>query len=496
MIKKFLLWLWISFLSFVGFSSAWKFQIIWLDWSSSIYDTWYDITFLKWWWVLSSFIWQSRSVLAFTERAFFWWSVNWKPYYFDNSYQGYFWEYRLCDYFSDTTSQVSWCVKYEMTWDYKEVFINFFKWVNQWDVAFYDYEKMDLWSSYYDNTVQVCFSSSQWNRSLCFRQHSCYNWRWCSAYNYWSLVNSENLPNSLTYWSIKQSWLWYAPGQAWYDWWWNIDWSSNTSVNVSLTWNLLYNTCTKWYVISKVRYIYWNFIDNVCYAWSNSTWYVTDDMSWFFPVPWYWLSYLDLYNDTSDWMSWATWFRNYEDEMLRYKSWRLPVNPFLSRPIPLYSYFDLLYDNWFLWQNSDDRFDWMVWPYFIYNYCKILLDNDYDSDYNWTFFKSACDDLNYLDSSTINTWEIWSVWDPEIIPPFFDWWNSSVNSSWSIISVDWSWVLSGSTNQNFDWKNFINNFYQKLQSVFQKPYNNFVWIIPGYIVVFLLALILFRFLSR
>ena len=159
----------------------------------------------------------------------------------------------------------------------------------------------------------------------------------------------------------------------------------------------------------------------------------------------------------------------------------------------LYAYFNRLYENWWI--------DWTVsrYAYDVVNFCNLALYSDYNQPYNWSYFSDICDRYNANNTQPIvNPVEIWDIDDDEIIPPWFDnwWWDWSSTKSWYVVSVDWSWTLSWNTNKNFDWKTFINDFYQKLQSSFLQPTSWLAGIIPNYILVFMFALILFRFLQH
>lgn len=517
MIKKILLWLWISVVSLIGFSSAWRLQTIWLQDAQSIYDNNYMLTFLKGGGVLSNYLWTSKSVLALNSNTLFWWMWDWYPYFYDNHWQGYFSQYCSCDpLISDTTVPTN-CSCLDIDSSSPELFKNFFKQVNAWDYAYYHYQPYySAWqgcsNSYW--WVSVCFSSSSIWRSLCFKQARCSwgcQWNWCSSIcsQFWwcggGLENSQNY-TSLTFWNIPYSDIWYAPWQAWYDWWWNIEWSSSIWNNTSLTWNVMYSTCTNWYVVSQITNLYW-WINNICYAWTNNTWIIND---WVARTPIdQWLNFKEVYNwslnitingATPYYSSYLDWFNTWINNITRYKLWQISFDVFRWQPTYLYAYFDRLYNNWVIAWNTD--------AYNIANICKLALFSDLSQQYNWTQFSNVCSDLNYnaWNGWTVTTWEVWSIEDDsqEIIPWWTYiwwwwqgawWWNNST-FSWNIVSVDWSWTLSWNTNQNFDWTTFINNFYQKLQANFQKPYNWLVWIVPTYILVFMIALILFRFLSH
>lgn len=509
MIKKLLIFLlfWFCLLFLWNSTKAtFEYMQVWLWQNQSYWNTNYDIWVIKKGRFISTYLWLSKNVLALDNQKLYFWN-NWWLYFFDDTFS-------LQWYLQYMTS----CDEITLSWDlqncwsptvvglYDEVVWNFINSLIPWDwVMVEQYPSYNLgcggWCTYNRFYTRVCFSSSTYHHTLCFLwDYSDYNAAWYEAsYPLWS---SLGLASTTTFWNIDRNLLSEPPGFTVWD---NIEWSSNTSENVSLTWNLLYNKCTNWYVINKIRSVYWSEIDRVCYAWTTNTWLITSEnvdqiSSIFHWTPKQWLDFKMLYQLTSNWESRNNRFRSYEYEMLLFKEWRVWINPFIWRPIALYSYFDILYYNWNLWRtSSDDGPDWMG-PYFILNYCKLSY-TDLDSEYKWSYFSSYCSDLSYSDPWQIidewtNNWS-WQVDnDDEVLPPWFDNWNNNVTWSWTAVSVDWSWVLSWESNKNYDWITFINDMYQKLQQNFLKPYNWITWIVPSYILVFLLALILFRFLQH
>lgn len=510
MIRKYILWLWIWLLAFLWFTSANSFIRVWdLGFYPNYYDSNYWNSVLKRWRLLSNYLWTSKEMFAFWNKNFVFWN-NWQLYLYDFlPATERCWSHLVQWYFNMVRS----CPVINNTWDFNiwncgewssyssEIVWNFLKTLKQWDWFYYDRSWSNEWycRGFRYNTY-ICFSSSEiWN-TLCFYVNHSPEWSSTTPQPFYWLWESLWFNDWLTYWLISNSYLEVPPLYTN-----NIDWSSNTSENISLSWNLLYNKCTNWYVINKIRSVYWSEIDRVCYAWTIDTWLITSENvdqinSIFHWTPKQWLDFKMLYQLTNNWESRNNWFRSNEDAMLRFKQWRVWVNPFIWSPIALYSYFDILFNNWNLWRTSfDDGPDWMG-PYFILNYCKLSY-TDLDSEYKWSYFSSYCSDLSYSDPWQINdewtnTWS-WQVEnDDEVLPPWFDNWNNNVTWSWTAVSVDWSWVLSWWNNQNYDWITFINDMYQKLQQNFLKPYNNVTWIIPWYILVFLFALILFRFLQH
>lgn len=497
MIKKYLLWIWITLLWLIGFSSSWYAQPVWIYKFNSIYDTNYKIWFLKGGAVLTEYLWQWKSTLALDSDTLFWWGTNWQPYFYDPNFQWFFEKYCACSILTWDTSVPENCSCQPITWDYQELFMWFFSKLKNDDYWYYDYVSDSYSSSqgWWDKKwIRVCFSSEEiWN-SLCFQSFSCWSnsFYYCDGGWEWSLVNSQELEH-VTFWLLPYSWIWYAPWQAWYGGGWNIEWWSNTSDQVVMSWDLLYQKCTNSYVISQIDKEYWHdSFRNWCHAWTFDTWSIIWDYTWIVTyTPWIWVDFKYVYNNTNDWLSRNHWLESNLDTMARYQEWKFwPTNPFMWKPLYLYTYILNLYNNWL-------PFPWYITNYDVLNYCQLMLYSDLDAEYKWSYFKSYCDDLKYKnDFWSVSTWELGNIDDDEILPPWFDiwWWDTS--SSWTVVSADWSWVLSWDTNKNYDWKNFINDLFQKLKTVYQKPVNWLVWIVPSYIIVFLLALILFRFLAH
>ena len=502
--------LWSSVLA-VSYDEAWQtIGLVGLTSYPSSINSNYSIWMLKWWWLLSSYLWVSKSVIAFDKSRLFWRSSNWYPYAYlkSNVWAGdiewFFDRYYSCDLMTweDLNNCTYTMIDYSWSTDEfdKQVFITFFDTVDQWENFYLStQDQRYVWAtwSYSRNFIRVCWNSEEIWKTFCFMGWRC-GWWHSNCNTFWNLVNSQHLKEQFSgwfdYWLLAQSWISYAPWQAWYGGGWNIEWSSNTSINVSMTWNLLYNnSCTNWYVVSEVSRWYW-WINNICYAWTYNTWLINDWVA-YVPVE-TWLSYRDVYKLYNEWSYWyysnySDWFNSWADTMKRYKLWRVQFDIFNWQPFYLYAYFNKLYESaWIDWSVSRESYD-------VVNICNLALYSDYNEPYKWSYFSDVCSSFNSSsDSPVVTTWEIWTIDDEEIIPPWFDVSPGQNTSSWMIVSVDWSWTLSWNTNQNFDWKNFINDFYQKLQSVFQKPINTATWIIPWYILVFLVAIILFRFIQH
>lgn len=516
MIRKFLVWLFVCFIWFISFSYWYSIaedmvvRNIW-SYAYSPDDNNFDISFQRYWNPLTSNIWSLKPVFYLKNWTYFLWKYSdylWWIYpfisVFDNKSNRYFqWfplKYALCNSFIETSLSydLTWCTVEDLTSDSYSLIQSFMNSINSNDFysfkynidSFQDTRLNDFW-------LNVCFSSSQFSKSLCFgiweSKYSCdVIYPWYSVCRDWPLSYSwYGITMPLSFNALDRDNFDMSPWQGW-----NVDWSSSITQNVSVTWNLVYNTCTNWYIINKLEYIYWSSYRHTCYAWTTDTWSVTSDYQFSNILPWNWLNIIELYNLTSNWQSRNDWFTENTYAIQKFREWRLNANPFLGSPIALYSYFDILYDDALI--PSLCVWDSPSCPYTILNYCKLVLYSDYNSPYEYWYFWSYCSDLNNWNwDVNISTWDVWSVdWTWELLPPWYNQ-NNNWSSSWSAVAVDWSWILSGDTNRNFDWKTFINDVYQKFQSKLIKPYYGAtIWIVPNFILVFLFALILFRFLQH
>lgn len=397
--------------------------------------------------------------------------------------------------YDSTWDVLHWCSSSQL-FNYKndEIVSNFISTLDNWDIVYVEDKivRNGCWwyCTYNIYSIRVCFSSSSVWSTMCFvGDKSTYE-----SEAYWS--KTPFLRSSLLTWrsnfsNISLSLLSDPP---WFSN--NIEWWSSIWNNVSLTWNLMYNSCTKWYILNKLDWILW---DQFCYAWTYDTWLIDNNFNWNTYIYDYWLNYRDLYKLSKSigpyYSSYNDWYLWHYDSIKRYKLWQISQNPFIWEPVAVYSYFNNLYSNY--WIDVADLSTKEMSSYWVLNYCNLLFsDSSNSSAYTWQYFQYLCDSLNSQDWSIDVT--TWIIGDPdesfEVLPPWFEYSNNP--SSWMIVSVDWSWTLSWNTDNNFEWRTFINDFYQKLQSVFQKPTKNIVWIVPWYILVFMVAIILFRFLSH
>ena len=278
MIKKTLLSLWISIICLTWYTNA-KVQEVWLlKYPSSVNQN-YSIWFIKWWWVITDFIWVWKSVAWFDLSRLFWWSTNWLPYVYlkpNNSaiptIQWFYDRYYVCNELTtiDTLPDnctIWWYFDYSWSLENDKVFLkSFFSNVIAEDLVYYNsFEDRYGWATltYSINWLDICWSSSEIWKSLCFRWVYCNSSSnsYCNSYNYGSLINSQNL-SDLTFWNVANSRIWYAPGQAWYDW-------SRDNTNESTS-NVVIGSCPT--IAQILQNNYWSSYNTwLCY--NNTTYF-------------------------------------------------------------------------------------------------------------------------------------------------------------------------------------------------------------------------------
>lgn len=489
MIKKYLLWFLTVLIWLVSFwywyeyvdcsTDLWSSQCIKLDpfetlnmsnyqvsfnWSNiNFYDLiqWHNFSWIYWkrwyWWTLYTITrwifkdWQYINIIYSDKQLTWYYAFSWFTCIAD--------DYRDCMYSSSSYFSI-----------YHVNDLSEFSWHN-YDYVILPYSTM---SSFLADWYWICLHFPVWDKYLCFWLH------WWFSYWY--------LPEWVQYQTIW--WNTYFNTQSdpfpYFPWVWINTWSSVTWDTVWMTWDLMYNECTNWYVLSRIRWVYWfnSVWKHICLAWTFDTWAIQSN-SWTVLANYStWLTLRELVNLTKlDSESYEDRFNWYANEIYRFRKSNI-VNPFIGRPVALFTYFNNLYDNWYIYPNQNEA-------YFIANYCNLLLYSDYNAQYNWNYFQEYCDIKLDSNWNIITTWEVWSIDDWEILPPWFE-----VTNTWSIAWLSRNWLLSWDVNSDFDWMSFINKFYQELSTRFEKPNWNLFWIVPNYILVFMFALILFRFLSH
>lgn len=312
------------------------------------------------------------------------------------------------------------------------------------------------------------------------------NFQFCftdSIYDYCFQCGVSGCPSWLT-WDLQidlssfQKISNYSWGYSPFDW--HINWWSSEAVIWILSGNQNYVKCTLNTALHWYKYKWYS--DRLCYWWlDNYSILWTDD---FIPIYWQWIYLTDLYNNTKTlrakghtWteMSKSEWFSYWRNLYIWYKNWMYSINPFSDNPAVLFTYFGAVDVYWGAFNNES-----------ILEYCKISSYNwDLSALYSWVNYDSVCNwsPISVLQDSI--EWELSSSW-------YNEWANWDVS-----IGASWDWVLSWWITFT-NWKTFISDTFNRLKDNFLLPvWNGWVfWVLPGYIILAMLWLILFRFLSH
>lgn len=509
MIKKFfkclltycLIWLWLFNFSYADLwndvASNWivvnkNWQLINIDWWVKFQVSWQ-------WTLLSQYLGVSRRMLSlavWNPKVYFFFDNinNWIPYaYYQYTsdrvfFQWHFTSYEVCNELQSWDTVLGWCNSYTVNSDtFQEALTPFFNSITSNDYRWYNYWYYTIYNRTY--FIRVCFSSQTFWQSVCFRSDAWLN-------NSLNLSWSTDWSSSLDFWDIPWNLLWNPPWwiNGW--WWWNIDWSSQNVINSSITWNVTYSTCTNSKALSYYKIQWYN--DKLCYSsyWNNtdiysSPWSVSDySLTWldisevWIDTAWYrryWSTWLALpYND---WFQY--WRKSFEVYNNSYNSSWTVSNPFVWVPVSLFTLFGNVYSYWLAYNNQS-----------IIEYCDLLLFSNLNNPYEWILWDLPCN-YSAIDilADTIwvhaDSWEVvkWSSWEWILNRPWYhlDLWRNT----WSVSSWNFSWL-----SYFWDWKTFINNSFNLLSDSFRFPDRDSRWIIPSYILVFMFALILFRFISH
>lgn len=415
-------------------------------------------------------------------------------------------------------------------------------WVNYWRID---------WQLYYYSKSSYNWAVREWflnNWCIWENLSDCYNW----LYNYsFDSVKESILPiESVVFWMLSTSWavVWWSnfPSlMCFYDWnyYYCVSCSHSTSTCDSwLTWSSLwFNFSTfedipedYWsspFIFSTNNvpipsstwldsYTYveiwsWDYIDyyeqkehfteDICYIWTKDLDSNYEDRIPYYQWTWYTIfdAYSNLYNTNNlsinkVWMflnmiyanyrSWFLWYNrdsnwnviynmiySWWSIELDYSTWL--VNPFLNNKAYLY----------FIWStalqtpNIDVYVAWQDVALYCYyklgNYSNdwVSLNVNDDYDHDWLDQRVAVNSKNNRTQKTFYTWANEIVWK---------------SREWTPLEYfqQWSWFIDPSDffNENF------NKFKEVLTPL--SPWDLWLWYVPWYIILFMCALILFRFL--
>lgn len=524
--KKFiyiLLWLILLLLLSFNNSNAWYTRVIWPYPGYSPFDQNIDITVLAKWTLNSNYIWVTRKILALSAKIddngddwklmYFWW-YNWLPYIYsnlwynknsvsnfkNNFYQGFPKYYYICPsslLWTEESFTFTNCSLVEITNWTVEVLQNFFDNVTNWDYYYFDMsEYNNYWNPY--QKMDLCFSSSWLNRTICFRggctpretntacielqdslwiawfsnfydinEYYLQDWPWVNNNFNWSWENQFSTGASVTIESDIADSVNYYESRFWFDEEMCYVWTDR--LNVSF-WNPIDFEFWSWKTIYELYYyLYWSF-------WQNNV-----NELWKFLNTWI-INYTQRYETvSSDRMYLASYDWPWSN-VIMYYTWLDDVNwnPFIWKPAVIYTYMNVLWDYYLQFNGESTPWEEIAF------YCNMKL--NYDNYVNWNLnFQDLKDKLTPWIEWRINDYMNWTIrWQN---------WYSVPDWSWNI----WDWVINSWFNipNDLNPTNLFKDFYVKINDLVRN-FNpvNANWLLPRRILYPMLFLILFRILRH
>ena len=535
MIKKLLLWLFVSFVWLISFSYAidtnsywqWYVRSVWSMWRSA-YNSWFSLAVLNKWSFLSQNFWVWKDLFFIDENKYFAWIRHpeyWNTalYYHFQCWQWFATSYLTCDeIFDDSTGATRWWPKNchqnnVVAWTY-EILSSFMSSVKSTDYIWYVWEWSCCWT-YCWSRLGLCISSSDYHQSIC--------WWWCNAWSPWyscSFLSETywyNVNNSLNlsgdYASINRSILLTSP-------WVNNNFNPWTWSTIS-DWTTKYlNADIDDYISYYEERFGWN--ENMCYVWTTDyetlywSWRVCNDLECPDTVNFeYWtgwtifdlyyslysgfwnniiknvwtfinvrlINYTEQFKLNCNWTgdnivcqpSWPDYLAKYnwpDTNISLYYEWLTP--PFLNNPVAIYFMASNLYNRF-----STESTQWEEMAY----YCDMKL--NYDSYKDWTFnFEELKDKVTPWINQRVKDYKNNQFWNGGgySIPDF----------SWT--NIRWNLNLTGDwIPEDLSPTQLFKQFYDRMNALLWNfnP-NNSVWIIPLWILYPMLFLILFRIIKH
>lgn len=425
----------------------------------------------------------------------------------------------------NTSIQNQWFFQKVAIWDldYLDQNCNNLSWLWYWDAnawIFYNnsnYTNPDKLYIIWDGIMQrmsVCFWYSPINRYACFSLDDAYwtNLTWSMGFTYNPYVEELwwNDDQISPFFSISPFWYVESNVPSWT--WWGVDWS-------------VISTLTTWWLIKYFEESpYYKFNVNMCYIWTRDIVSVYENRIPYYEWTWYTIFdfYSKLYNVSNfkisqvwsfvntRYINFATWF-GWENRSAI--SWDPLYNAYYSH----WSWFRLDQWSWltnpFLWNLSAYFFLWSV-----YDVLPWLANTPWEELATYCYKKLYT--VKWTPSNIVWTWSSWTWWIPESPYTIVDDHNKSYDQnanmfnttrerhhnlvSWNVIldAKSWNWTpldyfgSDGLNNMNFN--DFFSNAFNKFKYSFwtMTPDAFWVWALPWYIILFLLAIIFFRFLSH
>lgn len=318
-----------------------------------------------------------------------------------------------------------------------------------------------------------------------------------------SSIPTPDIPNVYEPTSQVNSWdiIDYYENTSVYDfnewdcfvWTWDLDSNNDEDFRYNNWYHIFYffknhyNITNEYYSLSDV----WGFINSLMYN------YDTYYNYWNRYTNWDIISVKDYDFDSHRTVETFSWF----------------TNPFTNKPLvyETYPYFLNYYH-----RNFSRAYDWKD----LATYCYYKLGfSSHSTWYNWNDFSGSYICWNW-ETCTVNTddyWEAWNlVWNITSAQEY-NWGVFTINSynfknaysylSWNSVinSESWDWTpldyFNDDIPSNFDEKNFISSSFTRFKSVFEDIdlsdlWDDLIGFLPTYIITFMLALMLFRFLQH
>lgn len=402
-------------------------------WSDFCIDSHFNITNSQWYKFWKLNVWW------WNDRYIFW--KNWMLYYYQRSNsQSFITWYYLSD--DPTTTNPTWNLNAE----------DFYSWLYGNNFSKYFYFYWNNATNYY-----ICPYSISTSQYVCLWQTNSTH-TWSLDYDFYWLTYSEI--NALVQ---PES----SPFNWWGSWW---GWGSvNVDINNTITWDYVSSNCTYQQIFDYAESNWYS--SYLCYWWLNNFDLYSSTGS-YNPIAWTWktlwqiLSYSNAWDSPLEWFTFWNWlyldrYNHTYDAM-----WE-------SYPAVYRTWFDLYYRYW--WQLL--LFD------SVREYCAMkMLDIDFSTTYyKWKYFKNTCDYIQ-------NNWQ-------------YPYWDNSTWDSDNVVWVNWVWVWNmgswvDSVKVSDNPAVFIQDFFNQLKANLPTRYDLWGWFLPVYIITFLCAIILFRFLSH
>lgn len=476
------------FIFWLGSSASATLSSVWLIKYPSSVNNQYDIWFLRGGWIISDFLWQSKWIVALDNQRLFWWDNNWLPYvYLKSNNRAYLvqWQYDTfysCDLFTwDSLPANCSPVSIDYSWDLsfiQNVMSNFFNRVLEDDLVYYNYfnnQYIGATWEYNNNWLDICWNSSVIWKSLCFRWWYCYNdYTPCAG----SFVNSKNYTD-LTFGLLPYSEIGRSPWQSWYGDGSSDDWNIQSPDWVELD-------STQGALDYYENYYGWN--SDICYIGVDSMNILWGASGVSFNQ-WSWLNIFEWFNQlygSSDPQKVYVWINSW---LINYRNWfnRSDIN---EPPLYLVNY---NYNN----NSVDIYYDNLNFP-FTNNPLGVYFMSDF-IDYKWTLCDSSCgsDVVSYCDIK-LRWWTFDDIIDNSSKESINQYVSQKNINNW----LNWDWTEKTSPfSYSSTWTDytgavdFINYYVSKINWLINTDYD-WPWFLPTYIILFMLALILFRFMSH